>query len=62
MLGPDVSEASRDMMVEEGYSVYVEGTATNGDGTKTFAWGFDKPTRYTACRVRKTASSVKGWS
>ena len=59
-LGPDVSEADRDLMVEEGYSVYVEGSATNGDVTKTFAWGFDKPTRYTACKGEEDGVEREG--
>ncbi len=59
-LGPDVSEADRDMMVEEGYSVYVAGTATNGDVTKTFAWGFDRPTRYSSCRGEEDGVQREG--
>jgi hypothetical protein len=59
-LGPDVSEADRDMMVAEGYGVYVEGTARNRDLTKNFAWGFDKPTRYTACKGEEDGVEREG--
>ena len=31
------------------YSVYVEGSATNGATTKTFAWGFQTSTIYDPC-------------
>jgi hypothetical protein len=59
-LGPDVSEADRDMMEENGYSVYLEGFATKGDVTKRFAWGFDKPTRYGACRAEENGVEREG--
>ena len=37
------------MMIEEGWSVYVEGTATDGTTTVSFAWGFDTDTMYDPC-------------
>ncbi|MFT3926827.1 MAG: hypothetical protein QM778_30055 [Myxococcales bacterium] len=47
--------ADRDMMVQNGYSVYVEGSATKlgADGapmTKTFHWGFKTATQYSGCQ------------
>jgi hypothetical protein len=49
------SEADRDMMVANGYSVYVAGSASKPgqDGqtiTKTFHWGFKTATQYRACQ------------
>lgn len=46
--------ADRDMMVQNGYSVYVAGSArkVGADGveiTKTFHWGFKTATQYTHC-------------
>lgn len=41
------------MMVDKGYSIYVEGKATKSVGgaeaVKTFHWGFDTATRYVDC-------------
>ena len=49
------SAADRDLMVREGYSVYVEGSArkTGSDGAeikKTFHWGFRTATQYSGCQ------------
>jgi hypothetical protein len=37
------------MMVDEGYSVYIEGTAVKGDVEMKFAWGFARGTLYYNC-------------
>ena len=37
------------MMQQNGYSIYVEATVTNGSVTKHFAWGFNTTTRYDPC-------------
>ncbi|MEY4514514.1 MAG: hypothetical protein RLZZ450_6636 [Pseudomonadota bacterium] len=47
--------ADRDMMVQNGYSVYVAGSASKvgADGvsiTKTFHWGFKTATQYASCQ------------
>jgi hypothetical protein len=49
------TEADRDLMVANGYSVYVSGSATKpgGEGravTKTFRWGFTTATQYKNCQ------------
>jgi hypothetical protein len=49
------SAADRDMMVKNGFSLYVEGKAqkTEQDGkvtTKTFHWGFKTATQYNDCQ------------
>lgn len=48
------------MMVDEGYSIYVEGEATKGDVTKTFRWGFDTATQYTDCHVEEEGKDTLG--
>lgn len=39
------------LMTGNGFSVYVEGTATRDATTKTFAWGFTDTARYTDCEI-----------
>ena len=41
--------ADIDLMVDGGYSVYVEGTADDGTVSKHFSWGFDTDTEYDPC-------------
>jgi hypothetical protein len=43
------AEADRTMMVAGGFSIYVSGTATKGEVTKTFRWGFKTATQYRSC-------------
>lgn len=43
--------ADHQMMVANGWSIYVEGTATKDAATKTFKWGFKSQTRYSECRA-----------
>ncbi len=45
----DADPADLDMMVEDGLSVYVEGTATKKKVEKTFHWGFKTQTSYKDC-------------
>lgn len=53
--------ADRDFMAQNGYSVYVEGTATQGSGAKkTFKWGFKTATRYTGCEAEQDGKLEKG--
>lgn len=40
------------MMKDKGYSMYIEGKATKGNVTKSFAWGFSTKTTYTACESK----------
>ena len=42
---PDIVAA----MAEQGWAHHVVGSATDGERTITFAWGFDNPARYTEC-------------
>jgi len=43
------SDADVELMQDNGYSVFAEGVAENGDDTFTFAWGFDTSTEYSDC-------------
>jgi hypothetical protein len=40
-----------ELMASMGWAIYIEGTATKADVTKTFAWGFDGATGYDDCHV-----------
>lgn len=44
------SEEDKAMMLEEGYSVFVAGTATKGMDSKSFSWGFTTNTLYANCK------------
>lgn len=62
----EIGNASIDdleLMKTGGYSVYIEGTATNSsEETKTFRWGFTTETHYHDCQstavVKKEAAAV----
>ncbi len=43
------SDEDAEWMEENGYAVYVEGSATREDVTKTFHWGFTGATEYREC-------------
>ncbi len=45
----NAAPADVQLMNDNGYSVYVEGSATDGTVTKTFAWAFDTATTYDPC-------------
>jgi hypothetical protein len=42
----NAAAADVDLMTRQGYSIFVEGEATKGAVTKTFAWGFTTRTHY----------------
>lgn len=43
------AEADATMMASMGYAIYVEGTVSNGNETKSFRWGFSESTHYDGC-------------
>jgi hypothetical protein len=45
----NAAEADLQRMIDGGWSVFVEGTATDGTDTVTFAWGFGNATVYDPC-------------
>jgi hypothetical protein len=59
------SETDLAMMVEKGYSIYVEGSATKpsaeGALTKTFRWGFRTATQYRDCQQpEESGQAIQG--
>ncbi len=54
------STGDRELMRDGGYSVYVAGAATEGSVTKTFAWGFERSTRYASCVSESDGREVPG--
>jgi hypothetical protein len=48
-LSGSASEADKQLMIDGGYSLYVEATAEKDDVTKHFAWGFAIGTKYSNC-------------
>jgi hypothetical protein len=48
------------MMVQNGYSLYVEGKATKGAVTKTFHWGFKTQTHYQECQQATDGQNLFG--
>lgn len=49
--GGNAAAADAAMMAAMGHSLFVDGTATKGDRTIAFAWGFDTSTTYRDCEV-----------
>lgn len=47
--GGNATATERDILTRGSYGLYVEGRATKGMVTKTFAWGFTNKTFYKAC-------------
>lgn len=48
------------MMAQNGYSIYVEGSATTGTVTKTFHWGFTTATQYNECHHEEGGKDMEG--
>jgi hypothetical protein len=59
-LGSSVSEADKQLMLDGGFSLYVEATATKADVTKTFEWGFAIGTRYQECHSEQDGKDEAG--
>jgi len=60
-VGPDVNSKLRQKMIDEGYAVYVEATATRDDAKLTYAWGFPISTRYKDCHSEQSGRDEKGF-
>jgi hypothetical protein len=50
--------ADLSLMQDGGYAAYVEGTATNGSDTITFAWGFTAGTSFSECHSDEHGDGV----
>jgi hypothetical protein len=48
------------MMVDKGYSIYVEGNADKDGTTKTFHWGFTTATQYQDCHHEEEGKDTLG--
>jgi hypothetical protein len=59
-LGEGATAADLTMMTDQGYAVYVEGSAEKGAEKKTFRWGFTVPTVYAQCVGDKDGREIKG--
>lgn len=44
------TDADKSLMVQGGYSIYVEGTLSKGTDSKSFKWGFTTATRFDTCK------------
>jgi hypothetical protein len=49
-LGSGATESDKQLMVSNGYALYVEATATKGAISKTYRWGFALDTLYDRCK------------
>ncbi|MFO0678292.1 MAG: hypothetical protein U0169_17275 [Polyangiaceae bacterium] len=54
------TEDDKTLMVQGGYSLYVQGTATKDATTKTFTWGFKTNTLYDDCEATEDGKTTKG--
>jgi hypothetical protein len=57
---PSATEADKALMLDGGYTVYVEGQATKDAIKKTFAWGFRAPTLLDRCEGDKDGKKTEG--
>lgn len=49
--GGNAADADAAMMADNGWSVFVEGSAAKAGASIAFAWGFDSTTEYSHCEV-----------
>jgi hypothetical protein len=49
--GGNVDDNTAKLMLQNGYSVYVQGTATRGEEEVAFSWGFTQTTNYSDCAL-----------
>jgi hypothetical protein len=59
-LGQGATDADKAMMIQNGYSMYVEGSATKGALTKSFTWGFTTDTLYDKCKGELAGKETDG--
>lgn len=56
----DVSETDKSFMATNGYSIYVEASATKGSVSKKFVWGFTTATLYDRCKGELGGKETEG--
>ncbi|HYQ16698.1 MAG TPA: hypothetical protein VEQ58_13095 [Polyangiaceae bacterium] len=59
-LSDSVTEEDRQLMVDGGYSFYVEATASKGEVKKHYTWGFAIGTRYEKCHSEQDGKDEEG--
>ena len=59
-LSASASAADKQLMLDGGFSLYVEATATKDDLTKTFSWGFAIGTSYEECHSEQDGKDEAG--
>jgi hypothetical protein len=59
-LGGGATDADKQLMVQNGYSVYVEGSLIKDATTKTFKWGFKTNTLYDKCKGEVSGKETEG--
>lgn len=59
-LADGVSEDDKLLMLEGGYSLWLEGSAEKDEITKSFAWGFDLHTLYASCHSEQNGKDEIG--
>lgn len=59
-LAGGATDADKQLMVQGGYSVYVEGTLAKDATTKSFTWGFGTNTLYDRCEGEVSGKMTEG--
>lgn len=59
-LAEGVADAEKQFMIRNGYSVYVEASATKGAVTKTYKWGFKNKTLFDDCKGDVSGKETDG--
>jgi hypothetical protein len=59
-LSDSVTEDDKQLMVDGGYSFYVDATATKDDVSKHYTWGFAIGTRYEECHSQQDGKDEAG--
>jgi hypothetical protein len=59
-LGDGVTDADKQLMLSNGYSMYVEATATKGAVSKRYKWGFALDTLYDRCKGEVAGKETDG--
>ncbi len=60
VVSDSATDDDKQMMLDAGYSFYVDATATKGDVSKHFAWGFAIGTRYQECHSEQDGKDEAG--
>jgi hypothetical protein len=59
-LSESATKADKQLMIDGGFSLYVEATATKDEVIKHFAWGFPIGTRYEECHSEQDGKDEEG--